>query len=206
MKIEYGPWTLSLFETEYRELSIDQNCIKVVNLEGKVKKIIFRPSAQSINKVKKDKSAGITISEGSSPKVGKNSTLIDVNSKTQMVLEQNNAIEISKLNKLVENLDLDLTKKLSQMQDLTRDINDIKMVKLNEIENKMKDFEHNLENNTQNMTKLNEEMKTFINWRKAKLNTGIDTELLRKMEESAKDLEKTFKKSYKGRSNKNYYY
>ena len=56
------------------------------------------------------------------------------------------------------------------------------------------------------MTKLNEEMKTFINWRKAKLSTGIDTELLRKMEESAEDLEKTFKKSYKGRSNKNYYY
>ena len=70
----------------------------------------------------------------------------------------------------------------------------------------MKGFEHNLENDTQNMMKLNEEMKTFINCRKANLNIEIGMELLRKMEESAEDLEKSFKKSYKGRSNKNYDY
>jgi len=205
MKIEYGSWTLSLFETEYKELSIDQNCIKVISLEGKVKKITFQPSIQRVNDVKKDKSAGVTIFEGSSPKVGKNSTLIDATSKTQIVLEKNNALEISKLNKLVENLNLDLNKELSQIQDLSRDIDDIKKVKLNEIEKKIESFEHNLENNAQNMMKINQEMKTFIDWRKGKLNSGIDMELLRKMEESAGDFEKNLKKTYKGRSNKNYY-
>jgi len=38
--------------------------------------------------------------------------------------------------------------------------------------------------------KLNKEIKTFINWKKTNLNTGIDMELLRKMEESTEDLKK----------------
>jgi len=56
---------------------------------------------------------------------------------------------------------------------------------------KKEGFKQNLENNTQNMMKVNGEMKTFMNWRKAKLNTGIDMELLRKMEENTKNLENT---------------
>ena len=38
MKIEYGNWTLSLFETEYKEIYIEKNCIKVINPEGKKRK------------------------------------------------------------------------------------------------------------------------------------------------------------------------
>jgi len=44
MKIQYENFELSLFETEYKEVSIEENCIKVINLEGKVKKICFQLS------------------------------------------------------------------------------------------------------------------------------------------------------------------
>jgi len=67
----------------------------------------------------------------------------------------------------------------------------------------MECLKQNLENTTQNMMKRNEDL---INWRKFKQKAGIDMELLRKMKESIEDLEKNFKRSYKGISNKNSYY
>jgi len=104
MKIEYGNWTLSLFETEYKDISIEENYIKVINPEGKKKTITFQSPEKQKNANQKTKSAGINSQEGSSPKAGKNLTLRDDNSKPHLLSTQN-AEEITKLRKLLEDLD-----------------------------------------------------------------------------------------------------
>jgi len=204
MKIQYENFELSLFETEYKEVSIEENCIKVISLEGKVKKICFQLSKKvPIDTKVKTKAEGSNAFGRSSPKTDSNLTTKDDTFKAEVHSTKSNPDQIKKLRTLIDNLDLEVNKKFILLKDLTTQISDIETIKLRGFEEKVIEIENTLKDHTQSLTSLNDDIKAMKRRDEIRKNGGglIDMELLKRVEESAnwgekKDHNKKYRNKY----------
>ncbi len=145
MKIEMEGWVLSLFETEYSDVVLTKNSIKVINLEGKVKRIIFNKPKKVDSKVLDKTSEKKGVQSGSSPIEGQNLPSISLPLKSDVKTVANLDDEIQKLKNSVQMCQDEFKVSSNQVQKLTDQLKVRDEPRIEHIEKKLDFLENNLQ-------------------------------------------------------------